>query len=820
MHNNQYTITEVKQIINAEGNIVNDSIVSTLLTDSRRISNAAEGLFFALSARRNGHEFVAGAYAAGVRNFVVKHGPEFNLPGANFLLVDDPLAALQALAAAHRCQFKLQVIGITGSNGKTIVKEWLYQLLAADKNIVRNPKSYNSQIGVPLSVWQINSRNDLGIFEAGISTVNEMEKLWAMIRPQIGVLTHIGSAHDEGFTNRRQKVLEKLLLFKRSKKLIYHYDDLLDYQKDIPVKETFTWSRKFKVADLYVFSETVISKKYYLRAYYQKKEIECLIPFSDQASVENAITCWATMLALGYSPAEADRRIERLNPVSMRLELKNGINNCSVIDDTYNSDLQSLEIALNFLGQQNQHQKKTLILSDILQSGLQQDVLYCQVATLIGTQKIDRFIGVGPALMNNQTCFALPEQHFFADTSALVQQLKALNFKEETILIKGSRSFEFERISSALTQKAHETIMEINLNTLLGNLNFYRSKLKPGVKVMAMVKAFSYGSGTFEVANMLQYNKADYLAVAYIDEGVALRQAGINLPLVVLNPESSAFDKLAEYKLQPVIYSFGLLDDFVTYSRDHGLSGYPVHLKIDTGMHRLGFEGFEIDMLCDMLEQNRYIRVESVFSHLVASEAPQHDEFSKKQIKRFEKAFKEIERTLGYKVIKHICNTAGIIRFPGAHYDMVRLGIGLYGIDSSVPASDQALQPVARLKTSVAQVKKIGAGDTISYGRSGSLLKDGKIATVRIGYADGYLRAFGNGVGKMLVKGTLVPTVGNITMDMCMLDVSGLDVSEGDEVIIFDDKHRIEELAKQIGTIPYEILTNVSQRVKRVYFYE
>jgi len=820
MHNNQYTITEVKQIINAEGNIVNDSIVSTLLTDSRRISNAAEGLFFALSARRNGHEFVAGAYAAGVRNFVVKHGPEFNLPGANFLLVDDPLAALQTLAAAHRCQFKLQVIGITGSNGKTIVKEWLYQLLAADKNIVRNPKSYNSQIGVPLSVWQINSRNDLGIFEAGISTVNEMEKLWAMIRPQIGVLTHIGSAHDEGFTNRRQKVLEKLLLFKRSKKLIYHYDDLLDYQKDIPVKETFTWSRKFKVADLYVFSETVISKKYYLRAHYQKKEIECLIPFSDQASVENAITCWATMLAMGYSPAEADKRIERLNPVSMRLELKNGINNCSVIDDTYNSDLQSLEIALNFLGQQNQHQKKTLILSDILQSGLQQDVLYCQVATLIGTQKIDRFIGVGPALMNNQTCFALPEQHFFADTSALVQQLKALNFKEETILIKGSRSFEFERISSALTQKAHETIMEINLNTLLGNLNFYRSKLKPGVKVMAMVKAFSYGSGTFEVANMLQYNKADYLAVAYIDEGLALRQAGINLPLVVLNPESSAFDKLAEHKLQPVIYSFGLLDDFVTYSRDHGLSGYPVHLKIDTGMHRLGFEGFEIDMLCDMLEQNRYIRVESVFSHLVASEAPPHDEFSKKQIKRFEKAFKEIERTLGYKVIKHICNTAGIIRFPGAHYDMVRLGIGLYGIDSSVPASDQALQPVARLKTSVAQVKKIGAGDTISYGRSGSLLKDGKIATVRIGYADGYLRAFGNGVGKMLVKGTLVPTVGNITMDMCMLDVSGLDVSEGDEVIIFDDKHRIEELAKQIGTIPYEILTNVSQRVKRVYFYE
>jgi alanine racemase len=820
MHSNQYAITEVKQIINAGGNIVKESTISTLLTDSRRISNAAEGLFFALSARRNGHEFIAEAYAAGVRNFVVEHGPEFNMPGANFLLVDDPLEALQALAAYHRCQFKLQVIGITGSNGKTIVKEWLYQLLAADKNIVRNPKSYNSQIGVPLSVWQINSRNDLGIFEAGISTINEMDKLQAIIKPQIGVLTHIGPAHDEGFTDRRQKILEKLHLFKSSKLLIYNYDQLIDYKKDIPVKQTFTWSRKFKVADLYVFSETVISKKYYLRAYYQKKEIECLIPFSDLASIENAITCWATMLALGYSAVEADKRIERLAPVSMRLELKNGVNNCSVIDDSYNSDLQSLEIALNFLSQQNQHQKRTLILSDILQSGLQQDVLYCQVAELIGNKSIDKFIGVGDALINNQTCFNIPEQYFFKDTAALLQQIKTLNFKEETILIKGSRSFEFERISGALTQKAHETVLEINLNTLLSNLNFYRSKLKPGVKVMAMVKAFSYGSGTFEVANMLQYNKVDYLAVAYIDEGVALRQAGITLPIMVLNPEASAFDKLTEHKLQPVIYSFGLLDDFVVYTQDRGIVNYPVHLKIDTGMHRLGFENLDIETLCDMLEQNRYVRVQSVFSHLVASEAAQHDEFTKKQIKRFEKAFKEIEKTLGYKVIKHLCNTSGITRWPSAHYDMVRLGIGLYGVDSSVPASENALQPIASLKTSVAQVKKIGAGDTISYGRSGSLLKDGKIATVRIGYADGYLRAFGNGVGKMLVKGTLVPTVGNITMDMCMLDVSGLDVSEGDEVIVFGEQQRIEELAKQIGTIPYEILTNVSQRVKRVYFYE
>lgn len=820
MPNTTYTITAIKQIIKADGNIVHDYTISALFTDSRRINNPAEGLFFALSGRRNGHEFVAEAYAAGVRNFVVGHGPEFNLPGANFLLVPDPLAAMQALAAYHRSRFNLQVIGITGSNGKTIVKEWLYQLLSADKNIVRNPKSYNSQIGVPLSVWQINERNELGIFEAGISTVNEMNRLEAMIKPEIGVLTHMGPAHDEGFESPKQKLLEKLKLFKNSKLLIHNYDQLLDFKNEITALETFTWSRKLREADLYVFSETVISKNYYLRARYQGKEIECLIPFTDQASVENAITCWAVMLAMGYSAIETDKRIERLTPVSMRLELKNGVNNCSVIDDSYNSDLQSLEIALNFLSQQNQHQKQTLILSDIYQSGLPQDVLYKQVAELVHAKKVDKFVGVGEALQAHQHYFDVAEQYFFKNTATLLQQLKSLAFKDETILIKGSRSFEFELVSRALAQKAHETIMEINLNSLLNNLNFYRAKLKPGVKVMAMVKAFSYGSGTFEVANMLQYNKVDYLAVAYIDEGVSLRQAGITLPIKVLNPEASAFDKLTENKLEPVIYSFGLLDDFVTYAIGKNIVNYPVHLKIDTGMHRLGFEGYEIETLCDMLETNRYLRVQSVFSHLAASEAPEHDEFTKKQIKRFEKAFKQIEATLGYEVIKHICNTSGISRWPQAHYDMVRLGIGLYGIDSSVSTSETGLQPIASLKTSVAQVKKIGAGDTISYSRSGSLAKDGKIATVRIGYADGYLRAFGKGVGKMLVRGAVVPTVGNITMDMCMLDVSGLDVQEGDEVIIFDAEHRIEELAKQIGTIPYEILTNISQRVKRVYFYE
>jgi len=820
MLSNQYAITEVQRIIKAGGTIIKDYTISTLLTDSRRINHPAEAIFFALSGRRNGHEFIAEAFAGCVRNFVVKQGTEIKVPEANFLIVDDVLAALQMLAAYHRSRFNLEVIGITGSNGKTIVKEWLYQLMCTDKNIVRNPKSYNSQIGVPLSVWQISEKNDLGIFEAGISTTGEMEKLEAILKPSIGVLTHIGTAHDEGFADRREKVLEKLILFKNCRLLIHNYDQLTEYKDDIPVENCFTWSTKFKQADLFVFSGTVITKNFYLRARYKGRDIECLIPFFDEASIENAIVCWATMLAMGYSAVEADIRLEHLTAVSMRLELKTGINDCSVIDDSYNSDLQSLEIALNFLSQQNQNEKKTLILSDIFQSGLQPDVLYHQVAEMIREKKIDKFVGVGEALMSHKDYFNVPEQHFYDDTSTLLDNLRTLNFKDETILIKGSRRFEFERISRALVQKAHETVMEINLNALLGNLNFYRSRLKPGVKVMAMVKAFSYGSGTFEVANILQYNKVDYLAVAYIDEGVALRKTGITLPVMVLNPEASAFDKLIEYKLEPVIYSFGLFDDYIKYAQQQNVLNYPVHLKIDTGMHRLGFENFEVETLCDLLEENRYVRIRSVFSHLVASEAVAHDAFTAKQIDNFEKAFKQIERTLGYAVIKHICNTSGIIRWPNAQYDMVRLGIGLYGIDAATPTTGNDLQPIASLKTSISQVKKVRAGETVSYSRSGSLAKDGKIATVRIGYADGYLRAFGNGVGKMLVKGVLVPTVGNITMDMCMLDISGVDAREGDEVIIFNEHQRIEALADQIGTIPYEILTNISQRVKRVYFYE
>jgi alanine racemase len=821
MLSSQYSILQVQQIIGSAGTIIRENSISILLTDSRQISNPVESLYFALNGRRNGHEFIAEAYNHGVRNFVVQHQPVEDYVAANFLIVADVLKALQTLAANHRRRFNIPVIGITGSNGKTIVKEWLYQLLASDKNIVRNPKSYNSQIGVPLSVWQIQEDNDLGIFEAGISMPNEMEALQGIIQPTIGVLTHIGSAHDEGFSSRHEKVLEKLKLFAHSDLLIHNYDQLLEYKSDLPQIITFTWSFNFKEADLYVFSQTVISKRFYLRAMFRGNEVECLIPFLDEASVENAVVCWATLLAMGYLAADVDERLEHLNPVSMRLEMKTGINDCSVIDDTYNSDIRSLEIALNFLQQQNQHQIKTLILSDIYQSGLQHNVLYQQVADMVNNKRVDKFIGVGEALYDYQHLFAgVTQKFFYKSTSEMLRHRKEINFNNEAILIKGSRSFEFERISRALAQKAHETLLEINLNALLSNLNFYKSKLQPGVKLMAMVKAFSYGSGTFEVANILQYNKVDYLAVAYIDEGVALRQAGITLPVMVLNPEPSAFDKLVEFKLEPEIYSFGLLDKFVNFARQHHISRYPVHLKMDTGMHRLGFEDFELDALCDLLIENSYIHVESVFSHLVASDSEEHDAFTLKQIKQFKLAFERVESALGYTVIKHIANTSAILRWPDAHFDMVRLGIGLYGIDAAVPDHLNGLQPIATLKTSISQVKNITAGDTIGYNRKGSLLKDGRIATVRIGYADGYLRAFGNGVGQMMIKGVLVPTVGNIAMDMCMIDVSAVEVKEGDEVIVFNEQQTIEDLARQIGTIPYEILTNISQRVKRVYFYE
>lgn len=812
-----YTINHIAELLNiASFKKAQDAVIRKLVIDSRTVIDPDGSLFFALSGKRDGHKYLADAYANGIRSFVisdVKYAAQF--PDANILLVKDVLLALQTLAKYNRNQYDLEVLGITGSNGKTIVKEWLYQLLAADFNIIRSPKSFNSQIGVPLSVWEIGADHTLGIFEAGISKIDEMETLADIIRPTIGILTNIGEAHAEGFSSQNEKLEEKLKLFKDTSLFIYapEYTEGM-HKNDLPGQQKFSWSLKEK-ADLQILFIEPIDGRNYIRAKFKGNEIECLIPFSDKASVENGIICWATLLALGYTPEEADERLEKLTRVSMRLELKNGINNCSIIDDSYSADISSLAIALDFLNIQNQHPKRTLILSDISETGKNNEVLYTEIASLLKQKEVDRLIGVGSHI-SASTAFSDLETTFFKNTQAFVESFPAMHFSNETILVKGARAFEFERISKLIAQKVHDTVLEVDLNALAGNLQFYRSKLDPGVKVMAMVKAFSYGSGSFEIANLLQYHKVDYLAVAYADEGIALRKAGIKMPIMVMSPEPSAFDAIVRFKLEPELYNLEILKSFINFVPEFD---YPVHLKIDTGMHRLGFEEADLPELLKALVETKKIKVASVFSHLVGSEEGIHDEFTKHQIELFKTVANAIGNTLDYKFIKHISNTSGVSRHPDAQLDMVRIGIGLYGFDGGLK-NNKGLQTVAVLKTTITQVKQIKPNETVGYGRKGVLPNGGTIATVKIGYADGYSRAFGNGVGNMLVKGKLVPTVGVICMDMCMLDVTGLDVKTGDEVIVFNDELTISRLAEQIGTIPYEILTNVSQRVKRVYFYE
>ena len=736
---------------------------------------------------------------------------------ANYILVDDVLQALQHLAAYNRSLYELQVIGITGSNGKTIVKEWLYQLLANDFNAVKSPKSFNSQIGVALSLWEIDQEHSLGIFEAGISRPGEMTKLQSMIRPQIGVLTNIGEAHAEGFSSPEAKLQEKLKLFKDAELLIYSpaYTGSIA-EESLPGKKKFSWSFETE-ADLQVISCETAGKQTLLTALVQGKEVRCKLPFSDKASLENAVICWATLVAMGYDVAVAASRLTSLNMVGMRLELKNGINQCSVIDDSYSADISSLAIALDFLNLQNQHERKTLILSDLFETGRSKDTLYTEIADLLAQKQVRHLIGIGPDISSHKHLLP-PGSKFYANTNAFLEDFTNLQFHNESILVKGARVFEFERISKRLTQKIHDTVLEIDLSALANNLQFYRAKLKPGVKIMAMVKAFSYGSGSFEIANVLQYHKVDYLAVAYTDEGIALRRAGIKLPIMVMSPEPAAFDAIVRYQLQPEIYSIQILEQFNAFL-ENSSSSFPIHLKIDTGMHRLGFESSDMDSLINTLSTSKNIKVSSIFSHLVASDDSAHDDFTKHQIDSFREIAAQISAALGYEPLKHISNTSGISRVPEAQMDMVRVGIGLYGFDAALK-NNKGLQTVARLKTTVSQVRQVKAKESVGYSRRGVMQQDGCIATVKIGYADGYSRRFGNGVGRMLVQGQQVPTIGSICMDMCMLDVTGLDVKTGDEVVVFDDMLTIEMLAKQIDTIPYEILTNISQRVKRVYFYE
>ena len=818
-----YSISKISEIIHARFIGKEDSQIEYLLIDSRNIISSFRTLFFAIKGERHdGHRFIGELYEKGIRCFVVEEIPknESSFPEASFLVVKDSLQALQDLAAYHRKSFTYPVLGITGSNGKTIIKEWLFHILQGEKQVVRSPKSYNSQVGVPLSVWLLNESYNLAIFEAGISLPNEMEKLEQIIKPNIGLISNIGYPHQENFTDVNKKVDEKLKLFKNSEIIIYSADHSIIHQKikndaNLSKKKLVSWSEKVK-ADLQIVSKEIENKKTRIKFKTKKSSSEITIPFTDKASIEDAIHVMTTLVAMDLNLNDFNEKFETLPSVAMRMEQKKGIHNCTIINDGYNSDLNSLTIALNYLSQQNQHDKKTVILSDILQTGKSGNELYKEVAELINKFKIDQIIGIGKSISEHSDKFNI-EKAFYLTTEDFLKDSNKNRFGDEAILLKGARNFLFEKISAFLEEKTHRTVLEINLNAIVHNLNYFKSQLKPETKIMAMVKALSYGSGTFEIAGLLQYHRVDYLGVAFADEGVELRKAGIVIPIIVMNPEQSTFDLMLEYKLEPEIYSFNILQKFKSVVEKANIKKYPVHIKLDTGMNRLGFVKEDINKLISELSGSDLIKVSSVFSHLAASDEEVHDNYTKEQINYYNELSTKIQKEIDYPIIRHISNSAGIERFPEAQFDMVRLGIGLYGISAT---DTDKLATVSTMKSTVIQVKQVPKDETIGYNRKGKATKDMTIAIVPVGYADGLNRKLSNGKGKLYINGFLVPIVGNVCMDMCMVDITDCNIHEGDEVIVFGKEQAVTELANLLETIPYEIFTSVSSRVKRVYFQE
>ncbi len=830
-----YSIKHIAEIVQAETTIAVNTAIEHLLIDSRKIVFPQSSLFFAISGpRRDGHQFIKEVYERGVRNFVVKKGFDtVAFPEAAILQVTDVLTALQQLAAFHRKQFSIPVIGITGSNGKTIVKEWLYQLLQKEYTIVRSPRSYNSQIGVPLSVWHINATHTLGIFEAGISTIAEMEKLEKIIQPTIGVFTNLADAHNEGFDNNRQKALEKIILFQQADSLVFCKDALLpcispdggDKNRFKSSTVFFSWSRN-DTATLHIVSEVMQTQSTFITAQYKGNTLTVTLPFTDRISIDNAITCWSVLLQMNYDDSIIQERMLQLEPVDMRMQLKKGINNCYLLNDSYSNDTASLDLAIDYLQQQAGNHRTTIILSDILQTGQYEEALYRDIAVQLTVRGINRIIGIGPAISKWQAVFADIDKPtagngisatFYNSTDEFLQHAGTQQFKDEYILLKGARVFAFERISNWLEQKVHQTVMEINLSAMIHNLKEYQKHLSPSTRVMAMVKAFSYGSGSAEIARVLQFHKVDYLAVAYADEGVELRKAGISLPIMVMNTDEAGFDALVTYDLEPELYSFPIYLAFQKYLYQQAIQQFPVHIKFNTGMNRLGFEVNEAGKLAGLLTTHHTMAVKTVFSHLVASENPAHDAFTEEQVILFQKACTDMQQQVKYPFIKHIANSAAIFRNPEYQFDMVRLGIGLYGVDSA-DGKMLSLETVMTLKSTIAQIRKVKAGDSVGYNRKGQVMRDSLIATVRIGYADGYGRTLGNGAGNMFVNGKLVQVIGNICMDMTMLDVTGLpELKEGDAVEIFGRHLPVQQVAEWAGTIAYDIMTGISQRVKRVY---
>ena len=822
-----YSGIEVAGIIKAELVSSNpESIeITDILIDSRRLITAHATLFFALVSKKNdGYNYILDLYKHGVRYFVVSHVDNDikNLKNASFFVVNDTLIALQLLATAHRMHFDIPVLGITGSNGKTVIKEWLFLLMNKDKNIVRSPKSYNSQIGVPLSVWQMNKDHEFAIFEAGISEPEEMKKLQSIITPNIGIFTNIGQAHDENFINSTQKTGEKLNLFKKVKTLIYNTD-----QKEVHgtiIKSgilenvsTFCWGSE-NICNLQITDRLISEKTTTITANYANNQVEITIPFTDKASIENATHCWATMLHLGYENDVIKSRMLELSAVAMRLELKEGVNNCTIINDAYNSDFNSFGIALDFMNQQNQHREKVVILSDIMQSGQNSMDLYTNVADLVKNKNITKFIGIGSSISKYADIFEI-DSCFFDTTDDFIKNYTFSNFANQTILLKGARIFEFERLSNILQQKAHETVLEINFNNLISNLNQFKHLLEPSTKVMAMVKAFSYGSGSFEIANVLQYHNVDYLAVAYADEGVELRKAGIKLPIMVMSPEEQAFDTMIRHQLEPEIFSFrtlSLLESTIQRNALPQNKPVKIHIKIDTGMHRLGFLPADVPELVNRLNANSLIYVQSVFSHLVASDNPAFDSTTLEQIDILNGIKDAFIKNADHKILFHIANSSAIGRFQTSHMDMVRVGIGLYGIAKHIPG----LESVITLRSVLSQIKNVKKGESVGYNKSWIAKADTRIGVVSIGYADGMLRSLGNSNASLFIGDKPAKIIGDICMDMCMVDLTGIDAKENEDVIVFNAQHTVTSLATIGDTIPYEILSRISRRVKRIYFHE
>ena len=816
------SIEYIVNILNANRVGNKEAGIDWILTDSRSLCFAEETLFFALKTKRNdGHKYIPDLYKRGVHNFVVSELPQDleNYVDANFLQVPNPLKSLQRLAEKYRASFDIPVIGITGSNGKTVVKEWIYQLLCPERIITRSPRSYNSQIGVPLSVWLMNERTELGIFEAGISEMGEMEALQSIIRPTIGILTNIGGAHQENFYSVIDKCTEKLTLFKDCDVFIYDADNKLIsncVSKCLFGAREIAWSKKDPEHPLFIEWIKKGKDSTTIRYRYLGMPNEYTIPFIDEASVENSLHCLAVALYMMLPSEKITERMAHLEPIAMRLEVKEGKNGCVLINDSYNSDLASLDIALDFMSRRSEDKgrKRTLILSDMLETGQSSKLLYRQVAELVQNRGVDKIIGVGEDIRSASSRFDM-EKYFFHTTEELLASELLASLRNEVILIKGSRSFHFDDISDYLELKVHETILEINLNALVNNLNYYRSKLKPETKMVCMVKASAYGAGSYEIAKTLQDHRVDYLAVAVADEGSELRKAGITSSIIIMNPELTAFKTMFDYKLEPEVYSFHLLNELIKAAEKEGVTNFPIHIKFDTGMHRLGFEPQDVPELIARLKRQTSVIPRSIFSHLVGSDSTQFDAFTRNQIETFERLSEEFQAAFPHKILRHICNTAGIERYPGAQFEMVRLGLGLYGIN---PFTNKILHNVSTLKTTILQIHDVPQEDSVGYSRKGRLNRNSRIAAIPIGYADGLNRRLGNGNAYCLVNGQKAPYVGNICMDVCMIDVTDIDCREGDKVIIFGDDLPVTTLSEVLGTIPYEILTSVSGRVKRIYY--